>query len=557
MWRILQNVQRGFRQVHHSQPLRTTNVSQQSKKREDEAGEVISSRQPESKHTQVHIARFHSRVHSESSGHKHGGDNEREDWRSFKQHFNWSSCDQKTRICEAMGWGTAIVVGLQLCRQLGRINWWSDDDEKQRFQRAVYRFAYAMPKYVGGRPTTRASILAEGKNQQDTGKTKTPGEILDEASTHFEYLANESTGSVLNIVGLSQVQDGSLVKAAEQFRLASDLGYTKSLYNLGLCYEQGIGVTKSLQKAAEYYKLAAEKGHPMALYNLAVFYLLGLGGLPKDTHKAVELMEEAAEKGLQQAQVYMGIYYTEEPHQDMDRAVTFFEEGCKEEDAESQYYLGICYEQGWGVVTNEAKAADLYSKSAKQGHSAAQYNLAIFHELGMGGLPENREYARELYKEASQAGLEAATQSLERMEDEDRQRLKHDSVKLSQRETVTLPDTKSTSQSKMTEKQRSLHVSMSSPSLSSMVQQNDDDHHREQYNKPEWLNTGSISVLDLFIPRIFKGLPTPLKKNSESLNEINSNFDRGEWLKEYGVYDTGSFQMEKQPLKGSFSVAVI
>lgn len=44
-------------------------------------------------------------------------------------------------------------------------------------------------------------------------------------------------------------------------------------------------------------------------------------------------------------------------------------------DPDAQYNLAYMYENGIGVAKNEAKALELYQKSADQGHSAAQNNL--------------------------------------------------------------------------------------------------------------------------------------------------------------------------------------
>lgn len=50
-------------------------------------------------------------------------------------------------------------------------------------------------------------------------------------------------------------------------------------------------------QAKDCYKLAAEHGHPDAQYNLAVFYELGLGGLIRNTEKALAWYHSAAENG--------------------------------------------------------------------------------------------------------------------------------------------------------------------------------------------------------------------------------------------------------------------
>ena len=54
----------------------------------------------------------------------------------------------------------------------------------------------------------------------------------------------------------------------------------------------------------------------------------------------------------------------------------------------AQYYLGICYEQGWGVESDLAKAAEMYSLASERGHAGAEYSLASLYDRGLGGEPQ-------------------------------------------------------------------------------------------------------------------------------------------------------------------------
>ena len=50
-------------------------------------------------------------------------------------------------------------------------------------------------------------------------------------------------------------------------------------YYLGICYENGWGVSCDLVKARKWYQLAAKANHLEAKHNLAVFYEKGIGGM--------------------------------------------------------------------------------------------------------------------------------------------------------------------------------------------------------------------------------------------------------------------------------------
>ena len=59
------------------------------------------------------------------------------------------------------------------------------------------------------------------------------------------------------------------VEAARHYKLAADLGYSKSQYNLGLRYRDGVGVPQDLSEAARLFLLAAIQGHDRAQTQLS------------------------------------------------------------------------------------------------------------------------------------------------------------------------------------------------------------------------------------------------------------------------------------------------
>ena len=64
------------------------------------------------------------------------------------------------------------------------------------------------------------------------------------------------------------------------FKSASDKGNIAANFNVGLCYEEGIGTNKDLQKVnqsitLDSYSFAASRGHAEAGYNLGGIYLEG------------------------------------------------------------------------------------------------------------------------------------------------------------------------------------------------------------------------------------------------------------------------------------------
>ncbi len=56
--------------------------------------------------------------------------------------------------------------------------------------------------------------------------------------------------------------------AVQYYHKAAEQGYTRAQYNLGVCYENGRGVTKSITEAVKWYRKAAEQGYARAKENL-------------------------------------------------------------------------------------------------------------------------------------------------------------------------------------------------------------------------------------------------------------------------------------------------
>lgn len=68
------------------------------------------------------------------------------------------------------------------------------------------------------------------------------------------------------------------------------------MYNLGKCYEDGKGgLTKDTSKAVEWYQKAAEAGDEEGMDRLGDAYAYGDLGLPQNRRKAIEWHQKAAE----------------------------------------------------------------------------------------------------------------------------------------------------------------------------------------------------------------------------------------------------------------------
>ncbi len=124
---------------------------------------------------------------------------------------------------------------------------------------------------------------------------------------------------------VSDVRPEEAVGLYEKACQASD---TKSCVNLGVLYEQGLGVGQDYQKAFEFYTRGCDGGFAISCSNLASLYKRGLG-----------------------------------THQDYAKSLDLNRRTCDDGDALSCAQLGEHYDNGWGVAADLKIALDLYGKA--------------------------------------------------------------------------------------------------------------------------------------------------------------------------------------------------
>jgi len=93
--------------------------------------------------------------------------------------------------------------------------------------------------------------------------------------------------------------------ASKWYRLFSaeraERGDAGAQFNLGVRYDQGLGVLQDFKEAAKWYRLSAEQGDAIAQCNLGGMYNEGKG-VPQDYKEAVKWWKLAAGQHDEQAQ---------------------------------------------------------------------------------------------------------------------------------------------------------------------------------------------------------------------------------------------------------------
>ncbi|XP_073477146.1 death ligand signal enhancer isoform X1 [Aquarana catesbeiana] len=205
------------------------------------------------------------------------------------------------------------------------------------------------------------------------------GESLNLAASRLLDLTETSVPTVLNIFGIISARDSADYKSAFHFfQESAESGYSKAQYNVAVCYEKGKGVAKDMTKAADYYRLAASGGHQLAKYRYARHLLQSNS---EETQSAVQLLQDAAQAGVKEAQAYLGVFYSKASHFDPEKAARYFWMAAENGDVQSRYHLGVCYERGFGVLVSKLEALRHYEKAARSGHEPAQQKLLEMQQL--------------------------------------------------------------------------------------------------------------------------------------------------------------------------------
>jgi len=186
---------------------------------------------------------------------------------------------------------------------------------------------------------------------------------------------------------ISEYNKGSYIKAFDGFYTLAKEGNVLAQHNAALMYTLGQGAKKDIAKAIKWYEKAAKQDDAIAAYNLAkiyhergnkdiyayekarfwyekaikgdikeaynnlaTFYMQGLG-VPKNTRKALLLLEKSSALGNATAQVNMAVLYAwgdDIIHNKM-KAYENLKKALSSGKNEASMYLDkLCKESSWG-----------------------------------------------------------------------------------------------------------------------------------------------------------------------------------------------------------------
>lgn len=169
------------------------------------------------------------------------------------------------------------------------------------------------------------------------------------------------------------------------FRQAAAKNDPNGLYNLGMCYMNGIGCERDVKLGFNAFKTAAERGHPEAINNVGGCYREGIV-VERDLEKAARWFKISSdfENAYGRLNYGLALQNGDGVEQDEKAAFALFQLAADDGSAEAINLLAVCYMNGIGTGKDEARAVELFKDSARLGFPPAMENLCECYSAGRG-----------------------------------------------------------------------------------------------------------------------------------------------------------------------------
>lgn len=161
--------------------------------------------------------------------------------------------------------------------------------------------------------------------------------------------------------------------------------------------------------AKRWLQRAANQGHPGGLLLLANFIESGTTSETPNSHRAVELITLAAQKGYGPALTQLGVRHLKGIHvtQDKELAVQYLRKAGDTGDVQAQFLLGTNLLKS-GNPLSRAEGIDWIAKAAQQGFAGAHRQLGYLYQEGGDGVAQDAEKSRRHFFLAAQIEEDAS-----------------------------------------------------------------------------------------------------------------------------------------------------
>lgn len=297
-------------------------------------------------------------------------------------------------VCRIYGYGTKkdIKTGLKILKELAN----------RKIPAAQYFYAVCLMKGIPGElpknPSLSYTLVEEAAAKCHLDSMFLHARMRD--STHPENSLLLGLNSNLSIS-----LDASIVK---EFQEKDKKNKTEIASTTATATESATdNEARELRKIVRIYKSTALHGMVSAMFELGMCYLLGRG-ITKDEQLAIEWLQSAANNDHSDAMLFLGGCYLKGSHvaHNPELAFKWYELAANKGNADAAYMLAeTFFDKGIFVNKDETQYLKWITRSSELGNRDATFALANFHfEQG------NYECAFKEYKEAARAGhLHAST----------------------------------------------------------------------------------------------------------------------------------------------------
>ncbi len=229
-----------------------------------------------------------------------------------------------------------------------------------------------------------------------------------------------------NYRGYAEFKMARYASARRIWEALDQRNFGEAAFNLGILYEDGLGVARDIDRALDYYRRGAMLGSPKAMFRAGVMYWLGAPGVTVDRDEGRRYLSMAAAAGDSEAQRYIAAEASTTVSTDpvllADRAlaagrsaeyVDILKAAAESGNSRAQTRLAWSYEAGRGVASDLALAAKWFLTAAQGGDGEAMYALAVMHGTGAGQVKDPAQSEQWLQRSAA-AGYPAALADLRR-----------------------------------------------------------------------------------------------------------------------------------------------
>ncbi|WP_422316272.1 tetratricopeptide repeat protein [Prosthecobacter sp.] len=301
---------------------------------------------------------------------------------------------------------------------------------------ALYRRAAGAGQILA---KTELSLLLTQTGAKNPKKVKESIKLIQEAEAADEKIARRMLAQ-LYLQGVTEGNKGKVVvekssaKAMALLEKGEKAGDGRATLGLAQIYSVGIeGIPQDHSKALTYLVKACNQGNGEALNTFSRRLLHGDPDTPespkllaKDVPAVLEMLNQAAEKGLAPANLMLGQIYEQgmgaDVKRDVPKAFDCYSKAACGNDAESLFRLGNACETGILkapgdkaniLIQPDAKRAlNFYRLAAANGMQEAYFNLGVFYETGI-AVDKDLAKAREFFSRAVLGGVAQAQKRLD------------------------------------------------------------------------------------------------------------------------------------------------